>query len=154
MLSRAIPHHANRREHLVIELKAPKVPLTEDHTNQIEKYAQAVANDPQFRDTNTEWTFILVGNDYNDVVRRKITQRGRAKGILIEPGDQENVKYTVWVKTWSQILEDCRWRMKFFHDRFEYVPEEDDASTCARHMTSSCRKFSHGRRPPMISRTS
>jgi hypothetical protein len=127
MLSRAIPQQSNRREHLVIELKAPKVTLTEEHTNQIEKYAQAVANDAQFRDTNTEWTFILVGNDYNDVVRRKITQRGRAKGILIEPADQDEVKYTVWVKTWSQILEDCRWRMKFFHDRFEYVSEEGDA---------------------------
>ena len=127
MLSRAIPQQANRREHLVVELKAPKVTLTEDHTNQIEKYAQAVASDAQFRDTNTDWTFILVGNDYNDVVRRKITQRGRAKGILIEPGDQDDVKYTVWVRTWSQIIEDCRWRMKFFQERFEYVADEDAA---------------------------
>lgn len=127
MLSRAIPQQSKRREHLVIELKAPKVTLTEEHTNQIEKYAQAVANDPQFRDTATEWTFILVGNDYNDVVKRKITQRGRARGILIEPSDQDDVKYTVWVRTWSQILDDCRWRMKFFQERFEYVAGDDDA---------------------------
>jgi hypothetical protein len=127
MLSRAIPQQSNRREHLVIELKAPKVNLDEDHTNQIEKYAQAVANDPQFRDTNTEWTFVLVGNDYNDVVRRKITQRNRPRGLLIEPSDQDTVKFTVWVRTWSQIVEDCRWRMKFFQDRFEYVAQEDDA---------------------------
>jgi hypothetical protein len=127
MLSRAIPQQTNRREHLVIELKAPKVKITEDETNQIEKYAHAVASDEQFRDTDTEWTFILVGNEYNDLVNSKITQRNRPKGMLIDPAGQDRVKYTVWVKTWAQIVADCKWRMKFFSDHLAYVSEDDDA---------------------------
>jgi hypothetical protein len=47
MLSRAQRRHrANDYEHLVIELKAPKVKLTAKELTQIKDYALSVANDP------------------------------------------------------------------------------------------------------------
>jgi hypothetical protein len=127
MLSRALSDNRNRREHLVVELKAPKVELTPTHTDQIESYAFAVAKHEQFRDTNTTWTFVLLGNDYSDSVRRKISQRGRPKGVLLEPADHEGVNFTIWVKTWAQLIEDCKARLRFFQERFNYFPEDDSA---------------------------
>lgn len=101
--------------------------LDATHTEQIESYAYAVANDQQFRDTHTAWTFILVGNDYNDAVRRKINQRHRPAGLLYEPETQHELRYKIWVRSWAQLLEECQWRMKFFQDQFKYIPDDDAA---------------------------
>jgi hypothetical protein len=127
MLSRSLPQQKNEREHLVVELKAPRVVLDASHTEQIESYAYAVANDQQFRDTKTTWTFVLVGNEYNDAVRRKINQHNRPSGMLFEPEAQDDLRYKIWVRTWAQIIEDCRWRMKFFQDQFNYIADDDSA---------------------------
>lgn len=59
MLSRAQRRHrANDLEHLVIELKAPKVTINAEHLNQIEGYALAVEEDPRFnRVEGLRWHF-------------------------------------------------------------------------------------------------
>src|SRR5262249_41745027 len=56
MLSRARREH-DRRQHLIVELKAPDVTIGPRQMDQIKSYAQAVAFDPQFHDVRTEWDF-------------------------------------------------------------------------------------------------
>jgi Histidine kinase-, DNA gyrase B-, and HSP90-like ATPase len=60
MLSRAQKRHrANDYEHLVVELKAPKVKLTAKHLTQIKDYALAVARDPRFhRVDGVKWPLL------------------------------------------------------------------------------------------------
>lgn len=74
MLSRAVRRHrANDFEHLVVELKAPKVKLKSEHVIQIEEYAAAVDGDDRFkRVPGVRWHFWLVSDDYDDYVARRI----------------------------------------------------------------------------------
>jgi len=54
MLTRSIgKNHADEREHLIVELKAPKVKIGQKEITQIESYAFAVAEDERFKHLNT-----------------------------------------------------------------------------------------------------
>jgi len=78
MLSRKIPGpRADELDHLVVELKAPKIKLGADETTQIQSYAFAVAHDERFRDLNTRWTFWLVSNDMDEFVKKQVRSSGR-----------------------------------------------------------------------------
>ena len=46
--------------------------------------------------------------EYDDVVKTRVTQTGRPKGLFLEG---EN--YKVWVKSWAEIIRDCEARMQF-----------------------------------------
>src|SRR5204863_165806 len=63
MFSKRIPHHDDRLEHLVVELKRPGTVLDTAMGNQIESYALKVASDERFQGVGTKWTFWLISND-------------------------------------------------------------------------------------------
>ncbi len=112
------------REHLIVELKRPDVKIDSWVAGQIESYAFAVAEDERFRDVRTRWIFWAVSTDMDDVVRRKISQRDRARGILFQDEEQ---RITIWVKTWSQIINECRARLRFFAEKLNYAPDRDSS---------------------------
>jgi hypothetical protein len=116
MLSRRIPHpNPEEREHLVIELKRPKMKIEDKAADQVRSYALAVAKDPRFRDTTTEWIFWVVSDEMTEGVRDQSEQEGRPRGILHRKGN-----ITVWVKTWAEIIEECKARLNFFEEKLQY----------------------------------
>jgi hypothetical protein len=130
MLSRTIPQpRADEREHLVVELKRPKQDIDSTVATQIESYALAVAADERFRDTKTRWIFWAVSNDISETVRKKAKQRNRPEGILY---DDDEGRITVWVRSWGQIIQDCRARLEFFRQQLEYSADKDSALTYLR----------------------
>lgn len=34
---------------------------------------------------------------------------------------------TIWVKTWSQLINECRSRLKFFAEKLNYAPDRDSS---------------------------
>ncbi len=121
MLSRCILRPGvSDREHLIVELKRPSVNIGREEANQIESYADAVAADERFSSTNTRWVFWIIAKDIAAEVKRRAEQDNRPPGILYQ---HKNV--TVWVKTWAQILEDARGRMRFFQEKLGYTPDRD-----------------------------
>jgi hypothetical protein len=125
MLSRLIPQpRAEEREHLVLELKRPKEPISSKVAAQIESYAFAVANDERFKDTRTKWVFWAVSNEVDETVRRRARQRNRPEGMI---HDDEEGRYSVWVRTWGQLIEACRGRLEFFRNHLNYAPDKDSA---------------------------
>lgn len=50
------PHGEANVEHLVVELKAPKVKIRQKELTQVENYAQAVVADSRFDKTTTRWS--------------------------------------------------------------------------------------------------
>jgi hypothetical protein len=125
MLSRLIPQtRVEEREHLVVELKRPRQNIDAEAAAQIKGYAVAVAEDERFRDTKTRWIFLAVSNEISAYVRREARQRNRPEGILF---DDEELRITVWVKTWGQLLESCRGRLKFFQEHLQYAANQDSA---------------------------
>ncbi|PTT70381.1 ATP-binding protein [Arthrobacter sp. HMWF013] len=127
MLSAKTRDH-DRIRHLVVELKAPAVKATDKEASQIKKYARAVVANPQFADTRSEWDFMLLVTDYDDSVRGDINQDGRASGILDQSRVDPNspVNYRVWVKKWSEVINEAERRLDFYQQSLNHDPSLDD----------------------------
>jgi hypothetical protein len=128
MLSRAIPQpKADEREHLVIELKRPSQPINSDVLAQVRKYAFAVLADERFRETNTRWIFWAVSNKMTENARREAKQKDRPEGLVWESDDGQPC--TIWAKTWGQIIDAARARLKFFQERLAVAVTSESAQS-------------------------
>ena len=122
MLSRVIPQsRTDSNEHLIIELKRPTVKIGNPEASQIKEYATAIVGDERFQGTETRWEFWVVANEVGESVQLEASQSGRPRGLL---WDHEDLRLRIWIKTWGQIIEDCRARLRFFQDRLNYVADE------------------------------
>jgi hypothetical protein len=82
-------HRHNDIEHLVVELKAPKVKLTAEHLTQLEDYVLAVEEDARFnRVDGLKWHFWLISDDYNNQVAARIRNGPDPQRRLIQKGDR------------------------------------------------------------------
>lgn len=124
MLGKSLEHAANRREHLVIELKRPSVTVGHKEVAQIRDYAQAVAADDQFDKAKTQWDFWIISTSMDDAIRRQANQRNREPGLLDEYDDL-NVR--IWAKTWGEVIQEATHRMKFVRQQLEYTSGRDEA---------------------------
>jgi hypothetical protein len=122
MLGRA-HRGSSGREHLVVELKAPHVKIGQAEVAQIKSYAQAVANDPQFRDARVSWDFWVVSCEMDDIVRRDAGAPNRPPGCIAEWEDGVRI----WARTWSEIIDDCEDRLHFYRERLNHDPATEHA---------------------------
>ncbi|SCG45717.1 hypothetical protein GA0070613_1371 [Micromonospora inositola] len=120
MLSRARREH-DRRQHLVVELKAPAVVVGAKEVNQIKSYAQAVAFDDQFHDRTVEWDFWLVTTRMDRVARIDANQRERKPGCVWD-FTEGAITVRVWLRTWSEIVEECHDRLQYFREHLDHDP--------------------------------
>jgi Histidine kinase-, DNA gyrase B-, and HSP90-like ATPase len=122
MLSRLVPQpRKDQNEHLIVELKRPNVSIGSAEAQQVKDYAIAIVRDDRFRDTNTRWEFWAVSSEVSDSVRLEANQAGRPLGLLWHV---EEYRLKIWVKTWGQIIDACRARLRFFQERLNYVADE------------------------------
>ena len=128
------------RHHLVIELKRPSQKINTEVLSQTESYAFAIARDERFQGVNTAWTFWALSNEMSDEARFKTEQSDRPKGIVYQMKNDPNKTYsiTVWAKTWSEIIEQCTGRLKFFQERLNY---NASLSSGRRHLQDTYPKF-------------
>ena len=121
-MGRMVPHGTeNHREFLLIELKRPSLKIGRKEVDQLEDYVNVILSQPDFVNTSTTWNFFLVGSEYDEVIKERITQDDRPQGLMT---DKPN--YKVWVKSWAEIIRDCESRLKFVQDnlRIEVSTEE------------------------------
>lgn len=128
LLSAAATEH-DRNRHLIVELKAPKVSAGPNELAQIESYAMAVAADPRFASSTTEWDFWLVTSEIEPTVRQKAHQRDRPPGLVFEPELPEapGARVRVWVRDWGQIINDAKHRLDYFQKSLQHDPSLEDA---------------------------
>lgn len=118
MLSRSIPTaQANNQQHLIVELKAPRVKLGSSEIAQIKGYAYSVAEDERFRGVQTKWTFWLISDDYDRYVENEIDDE--ITGRIHRKKDIE-----IFIRTWAQILNENRARLQFFKEKLEYQADK------------------------------
>ena len=113
MLSRTLRRHrANELEHLIVELKRPKVKIGDEEITQVEKYAISVANDERFRSVDgVKWTFWAVSDDVDDY---GIYRMGES-GVI-----SSKANIAVGIKTWGQIIDENKARLQFFQEKLEH----------------------------------
>jgi hypothetical protein len=122
MLARSIEQNTNRREHLVVELKAPSVTVGDDEAAQIRKYATTVSKHPRFDTVDVQWDFVVVSTKIVGAPEEERHSPDRPKGLVVN-----NPGVRVWVKTWAEIIEAANHRHKFVKEHLGYQPDERDA---------------------------
>ena len=120
VLSRKLLHHENELQHLVIELKRPSVDIGLPQLRQIQDYALTVARDDRFNQDNVHWDFWIIGNALTPDVQRLARQSGRAHGVV-----QEDENLRLWAKTWAEIIQDAKHRLKFVQQSLDYNSTRD-----------------------------
>ncbi len=109
-------------EHLVIELKAPGVPIGPTEISQVDGYVGAITRDSSFDMTTTKWVFWALSREVNgDALRVRQVQHAEA-GVIIK---QDNL--VVIVKTWAQVIAENRARLKFFQDGLQLTVTKAEA---------------------------
>lgn len=117
MLTRSIPsQRENELEHLIIELKRPTVDIGSKELAQVESYAFAVAEDERFNGLDTRWTFWVISNGMDEHAKRRARQANMQPGLVHQSEDK---RITIWAKTWSEVLQTNRHRLKLFQQSLE-----------------------------------
>jgi hypothetical protein len=117
-------HRANDIEHMVVELKAPKVKIGSEEIVQAKKYAIAVSSDERFSTVpGIRWHFWIVSNDYDQYARSEIDNGPDPDRRLISRGPI----LTVGVKTWGELIEENRARLQFFQEQLQHTADESSA---------------------------
>lgn len=99
---------------LVIEIKNPTTikKLTNKEYGQIEKYMDVILKQDCFNDNREQWDFYLIGQDYDDIVARKVAKK--ETGLC-----SEGENYKLYVKKWSQIINDIERRHKYLLEKLK-----------------------------------
>ncbi|MBC7283296.1 ATP-binding protein [Hoeflea sp.] len=117
-------HRANDIEHMIVELKAPKVRIGADEITQVKKYAIAVTSDERFATVEgVRWHFWLVSNAYDNFARHEIESGPDRERRLIARGP----RHIVGIKTWGELIEENRARLQFFQEHLQHSADESTA---------------------------
>lgn len=127
MLTRGVPcNHSHQREHLVVELKAPKVKIGEPEISQIKKYAYSVADDPRFINLETRWEFVVISSELTKFAEIELSQANYSDGVIIKTDSASGFDITVRVKTWSQLIQECKHRLEFIQKQLNINVDASD----------------------------
>lgn len=119
MFSKTARHYgAKKPAHLVVELKRPSVKIGKSELDQIVDYARSVSKDSRFDKTGCSWDFWLVSTEITEDAAYRI-KNGR-----YETSDES---VHIYVKTWSEILDENRDRLQFFKEKLDFDATEDVA---------------------------
>jgi len=122
-LTRRIPtSRADEREYLIVELKAPSVRIGPKETAQLRSYAYAIQHDERFRNMKIRWEFWVVSNDMTEAAIEEVTSSDRPYGML-----DRKANCNMWIRTWSEILNDSRARLQLFEKELNYNADKDDS---------------------------
>ncbi|GAB5098368.1 ATP-binding protein [Caballeronia sp. HLA56] len=124
MLQKVIQPRTGEYEYLIVELKRPSKKIDDEVITQIKKYAMAVAADERFRDVPARWTFLAVSNDLDAFAKREANQRNRPKGQVF---DDAELNITVWIRSWADVINDARSKLRFINQQLSYEADLDSA---------------------------
>lgn len=102
----------NKREVLVVELKAPRVKISPKEIGQVMKYAQEIEEMGVFPD-RLNYKILLVSSNFNKSANFEIKarQKGQENPYLYFKNDAGNIE--IWIIKWSDILENVKRKLKY-----------------------------------------
>ncbi|HCT3604442.1 TPA: hypothetical protein OTU16_003089, partial [Escherichia coli] len=107
---------------IVIELKKPSIKLGDEELAQIKLYKNIISATDEFKDDNTKWDFILVGNDMSNsnITAANLSSDLETNKIHGEFGlVQKTTNMKIYVKTWKQILNEYDLRYNDLIDKLK-----------------------------------
>ena len=108
-----------KHQHLLIELKAPKVNLGREEVDQVRRYADIILESDEFDKKSAHWDICLVSSGIKKEIEKDRQQKGKRLGVLYE---WENM--TVWAFKWSEIITSAREEMTLVSQHLEKKSQE------------------------------
>lgn len=106
-----------QEENIIVELKAPKVPLSKKVLRQIEDYMDFVKRQPAFNSGLRKWKFIAVCREVDDDVKTRYeTFKDKGKIGLVSQVDS----YEVYAYTWDDVFKSFELRHAPMLQRLNY----------------------------------
>lgn len=99
-----------RREVMVVELKAPRVRLSDCELRQAKKYAFEIQQQGVFPE-NLIYKIILVSSDMTPMMKKELGQRDPNNRWVVHRPDGKPVE--VWMVNWSELIDACRRKLAY-----------------------------------------
>lgn len=111
-----------RRKHLIVEIKKPELYLKKENYRQIEDYKDEISKIPEFNSTDRHsWNYILL---YRDISKEHLNHfRDKIKDKFTGETVDSTEFFKIFVIKWSDLLEECDYRMKYLKERLELKKE-------------------------------
>ena len=104
-------------ENIIVELKAPKVPLSIKVLRQIDDYRRYIMRQPQFTSIQRKWKFIAVCKEVDSEVKVKYkTFKDKGKPGLVDIIDN----FEVYALCWDDIFKSFDLRNSFILDKLRF----------------------------------
>ena len=108
---------------IVIELKHPKISLGQKQYQQIYNYMNVISKQPEFIANNATWEFYLIGNKFDttgDIENLYENAKSHGEKSLV----YKVKNFKIYIKTWSEILNEFEIKHKFIQDKLEIQRKE------------------------------
>ncbi len=114
--------------HLIVELKAPDVPIGRKELDQVEDYANAISTNPQFGGSTAQWDIILVGARLDDVAKNRIRTNGQDVGRFWAPEPKPGApRLTAYVRQRRDVIDENKRRLDYLIAALEHDPSTDES---------------------------
>lgn len=103
-----------RPHNIIVEIKNPTTikKLGDKEVGQIKRYIDVILEQEEFNDHNEFWSFYLIGQDYDSIVKSDI--RNIETGLIREADN-----HCVYVKKWSEITNEVERRLKYLLEKLK-----------------------------------
>lgn len=98
------------REIMIVELKAPKVKLSQKELTQVDKYMYQIENQGVFT-SNLKYKLILIGSDISGFAKSRIGQIDLKRPSLYSKSKSKNIESYVF--TWSYLIQENRKKLSY-----------------------------------------
>ena len=144
LLVRQDKYH-DKIHNVVLELKHPNKKLGKKFVDQVMGYFGVIFSDPRFNASNMEWSYYLIGNDF-DSTNYIEGQLENAKPHGIPSLIFKAKNHKVYAKRWSELITDVELRHQFLNDRLQIQREqlavEESAAKTADQVIQRAQKLS------------
>ncbi|WP_429562676.1 ATP-binding protein [Paraburkholderia sp. MM6662-R1] len=113
----------NKIHNVVLELKHPNKRLGKKYVRQVETYFEVVFSDARFNASNMEWSYYLIGNEYDntgfiDAQLENAKNHGESSLIF------KAKNHKIYVKRWSELITDVELRHNFLNEKLQIQREQ------------------------------
>lgn len=113
----------DRIRHLVVELKAPDITLSQTELNQVEGYVNTIRTNAAFATDKASWDFILLSTDYDELVDDRIQAEHRDTGQFLAPAPKSGrPQVRAFVRRWRDVIDENKRRLDFVTAALEHDP--------------------------------
>lgn len=108
-------------ENIVLELKAPYVPIDKKIFRQIEDYMDLIREEPKFNSVKREWKFYAVSNKVDDFIKGKY-EENKNKGFPFLVKELGNFK--IFIMTWDDVFKNFEHKYRYLYDKLNFEKSE------------------------------